>query len=122
LKQAISHVMDIAEGLHYAASKNFIHRDIKPDNIMFGEDGRAVITDFGIAMSTASETSMTMVGSIIGTPQYMSPEQASAEALDHRTDLYSLGIILYEILTGAPPFKGDSAISTGVMHITQPVP
>ncbi len=122
LRDAISYVMDIAEGLQYAASKNFIHRDIKPDNVMFGEDGRAVITDFGIARSTAAETSMTMVGSIIGTPQYMSPEQASGEKLDHRTDLYSLGIILYEILTGAPPFKGESAISTGVMHITQQVP
>lgn len=122
LRDAISYVMDIAEGLQYAASKNFIHRDIKPDNVMFGEDGRAVITDFGIARSTAAETSMTMVGSIIGTPQYMSPEQASGEKLDHRTDLYSLGIIFYEILTGAPPFKGESAISTGVMHITQPVP
>jgi len=122
LKEAISHVVDIAEGLHYAASKNLVHRDIKPDNIMFAEDGRAVITDFGIARNTDSETNMTMAGSIIGTPQYMSPEQAQAQRLDHRSDLYSLGIIVYEILAGRTPFKGDSAISTGVMHITQAPP
>lgn len=122
LEKAITYVKDIAEGLQYAGSKNLIHRDIKPDNIMFAEDGRAVITDFGIARDGSSEINMTMVGTVIGTPQYMSPEQASAEILDHRTDLYSLGIILYQILTGRPPFKGHSAISTGVMHITHAVP
>ncbi len=122
LEECVSYIKDIAAGLNYAASKNFIHRDIKPDNIMFGEDGRAVITDFGIARSTEAENSMTIAGSVIGTPQYMSPEQAGAKELDHRTDLYSLGIILYEMLTGRPPFRGDSAISTGVMHITQTVP
>ena len=122
IEEAISHVKDIAQGLQYAGSKNLIHRDIKPDNIMFAEDGRAVITDFGIARDTSAETAMTMVGSVIGTPQYMSPEQAEAKELDHRTDLYSLGIIVFQILAGSTPFKGDSAISTGVMHITKPVP
>jgi len=122
LEDAMSHVKDIAEGLQYAGSKNLIHRDIKPDNIMFAEDGRAVITDFGIARDASSESNMTMAGSVIGTPQYMSPEQAGAKTLDHRTDLYSLGIILYQILAGRTPFKGDSAIATGVMHITKPVP
>ena len=122
LEEAISHVKDIAQGLQYAGSKNLIHRDIKPDNIMFAEDGRAVITDFGIARDTSAETAMTIAGSVIGTPQYMSPEQAEAKELDHRTDLYSLGIIVFQILAGSTPFKGDSAISTGVMHITKPVP
>lgn len=122
LQQAIAYITDIAEGLHYAASKNLIHRDIKPDNIMFAEDGRAVITDFGIARDASSESNMTMAGSVIGTPQYMSPEQAGAKQLDHRSDLYSLGIILYQMLTGKTPFKGDSAISTGIMHITEAVP
>jgi serine/threonine protein kinase len=122
LEDAVSHVKDIAEGLQYASRKNCIHRDIKPDNIMFAEDGHAVITDFGIARDAGAESEMTMAGAVIGTPQYMSPEQAGAKELDHRTDLYSLGIILYEILTGRPPFKGDSAISTGIMHISQSVP
>lgn len=122
LKEGISYVIDIAEGLQYAGSKKFIHRDIKPDNIMFAEDGRAVITDFGIARDASAESEMTMVGSVIGTPQYMSPEQAAAKELDHRTDLYSLGIILYQIIAGRTPFKGDSAISTGVMHINDIVP
>jgi serine/threonine protein kinase len=122
LEEAISNVIDIAQGLQHAGSKKLIHRDIKPDNIMFAEDGRAVITDFGIARDASLESNMTIAGSVIGTPQYMSPEQAGGKELDHRTDLYSLGIILYQILTGSTPFKGDSAISTGVMHITQPVP
>jgi|GEM_PF-4822018 len=122
LNAAITYTKDIAKGLHHAASKDFIHRDIKPDNIMFADDGRAVITDFGIARSIQKESVMTIAGSVIGTPQYMSPEQASGNSLDHRTDLYSLGIVLFEMLAGAPPFKADSAISTGVMHITQKVP
>lgn len=122
LETGIAYIKDIAEGLHYAGSKNLIHRDIKPDNIMFAEDGRAVITDFGIARDGSTESNMTIAGTVIGTPQYMSPEQASAEPVDHRTDLYSLGIILYQMLVGRPPFKGDSAISTGIMHITHSVP
>ncbi len=122
LEEALGYIKDIAEGLGYAASKNCIHRDIKPDNIMFAEDGRAVITDFGIARNTAAEVNMTIAGSVIGTPQYMSPEQANGEELDFRSDLYSLGIIVYEILAGIPPFKADSAISTALMHVTQPVP
>lgn len=122
LEQAVSHVIDIADGLQYASSRNFIHRDIKPDNIMFAEDGRAVITDFGIARDASAETNMTVAGTVIGTPQYMSPEQAGGKELDHRSDLYSLGIILYEMLVGRTPFKGDSAISTGIMHISEPVP
>ncbi len=119
IESAIPYIKDIAAGLQYASSKGCIHRDIKPENIMFAEDGRAVITDFGIARNTAAATSMTLVGSVIGTPHYMSPEQASAKELDPRSDLYSLGIIVYEILMGKTPFEGDSAISIGIMHLTQ---
>ncbi len=122
IPEALNYVKDVAAGLQYASDKNFIHRDIKPDNILFGEDGRAVISDFGIAKSLEADAGMTVAGSAIGTPRYMSPEQASAKPLDHRTDLYSLGVVVYEILAGAPPFKGDSAISVGAMHITQPPP
>lgn len=120
---ALTYIKDIAAGLHYAAAKNFIHRDIKPENIMFAEDGRAVITDFGIAKSLeTTATKMTMAGTVVGTPHYMSPEQACAEEQDTRSDLYSLGVMVYEILAGRVPFTADSAVSIGIKHLTQPPP
>lgn len=122
LSEGIDIIKAIASGLDYAHRKNFIHRDIKPENILFREDGSPVISDFGIARNTESETRMTMTGTVIGSPHYMSPEQAEAAPLDGRTDLYSLGIILYEMLTGAVPFSGESAISIGIKHITAQLP
>lgn len=122
LSQGIRIIKEVASGLNYAAGKNFIHRDIKPDNILFREDGSSVISDFGIARNTESETEMTLAGTVIGTPHYMSPEQANAEQLDGRSDLYSLGIIFYEMLAGKVPFSGGSAVSIGIMHITEEIP
>jgi serine/threonine-protein kinase PpkA len=122
LTDCLDIVCQIASALHYAASKNFVHRDIKPENILFRENGSAVVSDFGIARSTESETNMTLTGTIIGTPSYMSPEQAQATSLDGRSDLYSLGIILFEMLTGNVPYTADSAISIGLKHITDPIP
>ena len=119
---SIDIVKGIASGLDYAHSKGFIHRDIKPENILFRADGSPVISDFGIARNTDSKTQMTKTGTVIGSPHYMSPEQAEAAQLDSRSDLYSLGIILYELLTGRVPFKGESAISIGIKHITTPPP
>ncbi len=119
---SIDIVKGIAAGLDYAHSKGFIHRDIKPENILFRGDGSPVISDFGIARNTDSKTQMTKTGTVIGSPHYMSPEQAEAAQLDSRSDLYSLGIILYELLTGRVPFKGESAISIGIKHITTPPP
>ena len=122
LTECLDIVQQIASALHYAAKKNFVHRDIKPENILFRENGSAVVSDFGIARSTESETNMTLTGTIIGTPSYMSPEQAQAMPLDGRSDLYSLGIILFEMLTGNVPYTADSAISIGLKHITDPIP
>lgn len=122
LSEGINIIKAIATGLDYAHKKNFIHRDIKPENILFREDGSPVISDFGIARNTESETRMTMTGTVIGSPHYMSPEQAEAAHLDGRTDLYSLGIIFYEMLSGAVPFSGESAISIGIKHITAELP
>ena len=110
LNECLEVVKQIAAALHYSSNKNFVHRDIKPENVLFREDGSAVVSDFGIARSTESETNMTLTGTIIGTPSYMSPEQAQALTLDGRSDLYSLGIILFEMLTGNVPFTADSAI------------
>jgi serine/threonine protein kinase len=122
LSECLDIVQQIASALHYASEKNFVHRDIKPENILFRENGSAVVSDFGIARSTESETNMTLTGTIIGTPSYMSPEQAQALTLDGRSDLYSLGIILFEMLTGNVPYTADSAISIGLKHITDPIP
>ena len=112
----------ISKGLQYAHDKNFIHRDIKPENILFREDNTPVISDFGIARATESETKMTAEGAVIGTAIYMSPEQAQGHPLDSRTDLYSLGIVFYEMLTGEVPYNAEATIAIVFKHITEPIP
>ena len=115
-------IAEIAEALSYAHANGFLHRDVKPENIVFDGD-RAMLTDFGVARATASNTQLTQTGAMLGTPAYMSPELVSGAVLDGRSDLYSLGIVLYELLAGARPFESDSAIAAGVMHVnTKPPP
>ncbi len=97
----------VAEGLKYAHSHNLVHRDIKPANIILSYDGRVLITDFGIAKGN-DDLSITATGQMVGSPAYMSPEQAAGRHTDHRSDLFSLGIIFYEIIAGGKPFNGDS--------------
>jgi len=115
-------IREIAAALNYAHSKGFVHRDVKPDNILMRDDGSAALTDFGIARATDASTSMTRTGTVIGTPHYMSPEQARGRTIDGRADLYSLGIVMYELLVGRVPFHADDSLAVGIMHITQPVP
>lgn len=115
-------VREIAMALGYAHRKGFIHRDVKPDNILLHDDGSAALTDFGIARANDSATRMTRTGAVIGTPYYMSPEQARGRPLDGRADLYSLGVVLFELLTGRLPFAADDPLAVGIMHITEPVP
>lgn len=123
LQQKIQAVLDIAKALDYAGSKGFVHRDIKPENIMFHKsDGRAVLTDFGIAKAAKMDHSMTQTGIAIGTPHYMSPEQAKGKTVDPRSDLYSLGVVFFLLLTGRVPFDAESAVAIGIKHITEPVP
>ena len=122
MQAAISVVKDIARGLDNAHSKGFVHRDIKPENILFREDGSAVLSDFGVARVISSGASITRHGTVVGTPQYMSPEQATGKPLDGRSDIYSLGVVFYRMLTGEVPFKADSAVAVGIRHLQDPVP
>ncbi len=111
-------VMDVAEALEVAHSKGIIHRDIKPDNILSDESGEFKVMDFGIArMEDGAQ--LTMTGTIMGTPEYMSPEQAGGKKVDKRTDIYSLGIVFYEMLTGKVPFHAETALEVIQMHINQ---
>ncbi len=112
---------ETAGALSYAHKHQIVHRDIKPDNIMFDELGHAVLTDFGIAKA-ATGTRLTGTGMSIGTPHYMSPEQARAQQLDGRSDIYSLGVVAYQCLTGQVPFDGEDAFSIGYKHIMEEVP
>ena len=120
--ELIDVIKDIGKALDYAHLKGFIHRDIKPENILFREDGGAVLTDFGIARTVLENPSLTRVGTVVGTPQYMSPEQASGRELDGRSDLYSLGVVFYRMLTGDVPYEANSAVAIGIKHLQEPIP
>jgi len=115
IKGAISIARQVCDGLVEAHRHGVIHRDLKPSNIMIDRDGNVRIMDFGIARSLKSK-GLTGAGIMIGTPEYLSPEQADGEDIDGRSDLYSLGVILYEIVTGQLPFKGDTPLSLAVKH------
>ncbi|KFN50401.1 serine/threonine-protein kinase [Arenimonas composti] len=115
-------VSDIANGLDFAHEKGFVHRDVKPGNVLFRNDGRVVLADFGIAKAMDGSNSSTVAGASIGTPDYMSPEQARGEPVDGRSDLYSLGTVLYEMLEGHPPYQSGDPFTVALMHVTHPVP
>jgi serine/threonine-protein kinase len=113
--------IDVAEGIEYAHQRGLIHRDIKPANIMINPAGQAVLMDFGIAkiMGSAAHTA---TGTVMGTAQYISPEQVRGERPTTRSDIYSLGVTLFEMAAGRPPFEGDSAMSIMLKHVNEPVP
>src|SRR5919112_196372 len=114
-------LLEAGSALGYAAQRGIVHRDIKPDNIMFDEFGQCVLTDFEIAKA-ASGQRLTGTGMSIGTPHYMSPEQARAQSIDGRSDIYSLGVVAYQALTGTVPYDGEDSFSIGYKHITEPIP
>lgn len=111
----------VAQGLAYAHRKGVIHRDLKPDNILFDETGEPFISDFGVAKLAESTSNLTGSG-VIGTPAYMSPEQAQGVEIDQRSDVYGLGVIVYQMLTGHQPYSADTPMGVVVKHITDPVP
>ena len=109
----------VSNGLHAAHQKGLVHRDIKPGNIMITPDGKVKVTDFGIVSLQNEESDITKTGSILGTASYISPEQAQGKSVSIESDLYSLGTVLYELITGKAPFSGDSPISTATKHLTE---
>lgn len=113
---------EIAGALGALHEAGILHRDLKPTNVLFREDGTAVLIDFGLAKQVHLEAELTGTGAIFGTPYYMSPEQGHGEPVDQRSDIYSLGVILYEMLVGLKPFDGDTAMGVIIQHRQAPVP
>lgn len=119
---AVEYAKQICRALKYAHRRGIVHRDIKPQNILLDKENRLFVTDFGIA-KLFQQTNITRTGVVVGTPEYMSPEQAEGLALNNQTDIYSLGIVLYEMLCGNPPFTGENPLSIAYQHVNvQPEP
>lgn len=120
VEETIDYSMQIAEALEHAHKNHIVHRDIKPHNIMITEDGRVKVTDFGIARA-ASTSTVTNTSNVIGSVHYFSPEQARGGYTDEKSDIYSLGIVMYEMITGKVPYEGDSPISVALKHIQEEI-
>ena len=121
IDMTLDYARQICRALKYAHERDIVHRDIKPQNILIQNDGKLFVTDFGIA-KMYEQTGFTKTGVVVGTPEYMSPEQAEGIKLNGQTDLYSLGIVMYEMLTGVPPFTGENPLSIAYKHVNLPPP
>jgi len=119
---ALDIVEEIMKALDYAHFRGVYHRDIKPDNIMFRQDSTPVLVDFGIARVFESLEELTQIGIFMGTPNYMSPEQCDSQPVDGRSDVYSLGVVLFEMLTGKKPYEGTGMMQVAFKHVNEPVP
>ena len=119
---ALDLVDEIGSCLDFLHKQDIVHRDIKPANILFHKDGTPILSDFGVAKQQEVDINLTRDGTALGSPYYISPEQAECKVLDGRADIYSLGIILYEMLTGAKPYEGDSYMETIIAHLSNPIP
>jgi serine/threonine-protein kinase len=121
ITRSLAYAIELARALGAAHERQIVHRDVKPQNILIGEEGGAKITDFGIARSLAEE-GLTVAGRVLGTTDYVSPEQALGQPVTGQSDLYSLGVVLYEMLTGDVPFHGDSVVAVAMKHVREQVP
>jgi eukaryotic-like serine/threonine-protein kinase len=120
--RALTLVHQVARGLAFAHEQGVVHRDVKPHNVLIDEDGVAKVTDFGIARSIDPADGLTETGTLLGTSEYIAPEQASGQRVDERSDQYSLATVLYELLTGEPPYTGENFLAVAMKHIREPVP
>ena len=121
VREAVEISLEVARGLAFAHEQGLIHRDVKPQNILLNGDGRAKVTDFGIARSLAVD-GMTQTGTVLGTSNYIAPEQASGQRVDAHSDVYALGVVLYELLAGEVPFPGESFVAVAMKHMHEPAP
>ncbi|MGI9021468.1 MAG: protein kinase domain-containing protein [Solirubrobacterales bacterium] len=119
--EAAAYGIEIGRGLAAAHARMLVHRDVKPQNVLIDAEGRAKVTDFGIALSLESD-GLTKTGRVLGTTDYVSPEQAMGQDVDARSDIYSLGILLYEMLTGHPPFQAETLVGVAMKHVNEPMP
>ena len=122
VRQNLEIIRKIAMALDYAHQRGIIHRDIKPENIMFRIDETPVLVDFGLAKISSSKESLTRSGITVGTPDYMSPEQIQGLSLDPASDIYSLGVVLYELLTGRVPYRASNYVTLALKHLKKKVP
>jgi eukaryotic-like serine/threonine-protein kinase len=122
IDRVIEYGLQVAEGLAYAHEQGLVHRDVKPQNVLLNGDGRAKVMDFGIARVLDVERGVTQTGTVLGTSNYIAPEQASGQPVDERSDVYSLGVVLFELLTGTLPFVGESFVAVAMQHVHQPPP
>jgi serine/threonine protein kinase len=121
VREALEVALEVARGLAFAHSQGLVHRDVKPQNVLLNGDGRAKVTDFGIARSVDVD-GMTQTGTVLGTSNYIAPEQASGQPVDAQTDVYALGVVLYELLAGEVPFPGESFVAVAMKHVHEPPP
>jgi predicted Ser/Thr protein kinase len=119
---ALELALQIARGLSFAHQQGLVHRDVKPQNVLLNGDGQAKVTDFGIARSLDVQHGMTQTGTVLGTSDYIAPEQAQGQRVDEHTDVYSLGVVLYEMLTNEVPFPGENFVAVAMRHINEPPP
>lgn len=120
--EAVDYMIQAAEGLNCAHTNGIVHRDVKPANMLLRKDGYLLLSDFGIAKILEGTTNLTRVGTGIGTPQYMSPEQGTGQPVDRRSDIYSLGIVLFHCLAGRVPFTAENPLTITVKHLNEPLP
>jgi serine/threonine protein kinase len=121
VQQAIGLTLQVAGALSFAHERGLVHRDVKPQNVLLNEDGQAKVTDFGIARSLDVQ-GVTHTGTVLGTSDYIAPEQARGQRVDPKTDIYSLGAVLYELLVGEVPFAGDNFVAVAMRHVSEPAP